>query len=326
MMAGLCLALMLVLSPMAVLGQTPYMVKDINTTQDVGSSNPTLFTQVGSKTFFVAYVPGEGYQLWKTDGTASGTALVTNQYYGYVSSMTNSNGKLFFLVSSSSGGYSSNGGVITGGSIADLWISDGTADGTKMLRYATMVGTTSGAAQGTLTDVNGTLFFVSDDGALGNALWKTDGTPEGTVMVKAMPFTCPPGAIACGPTYGNSVLPLSLTAVNGTLFFITGTLYSGTAPTASTIATLWKSDGTEAGTTVVKPTVNLVPANLTNVNGLLLFTGLDLNAGSGNALWQSDGTAYRFVEDRRHGQRDRAGKRPQPEPFDPIWDTDDFIQ
>ncbi len=102
-MAGLCLGLMLVLSPMAAMAQTPYMVKDINTTQDVGSSNPTLFTQAGSKTFFVSYVPGEGYQLWKTDGTASGTVLVTPQYFASVSGMTSSGGKLFFVVSSSSG-------------------------------------------------------------------------------------------------------------------------------------------------------------------------------------------------------------------------------
>ncbi len=155
----------------------------------------------------------------------------------------------------------------------------------------TVIGSTSGALiQGTLADVNGIVFFDSDNGLLGNALWKTDGTPEGTVMVKAMP------AICCGPGYENTPLPLSLTAVNDTLFFITGTQYSGTVPTTSTVATLWKSDGTDAGTVVVKPDANFAAASLTNVNGVLLFTGLDLNAGSGNALWQSDGTDAGTVE------------------------------
>ena len=35
-----------------------------------------------------------------------------------------------------------------------------------------------------LTDVNGTLFFVADDGDYEGGLWKSDGTAAGTVMVK----------------------------------------------------------------------------------------------------------------------------------------------
>ncbi len=36
-----------------------------------------------------------------------------------------------------------------------------------------------------LTDVNGTLFFVADDGILGHnrEMWKSDGTSGGTAMV-----------------------------------------------------------------------------------------------------------------------------------------------
>jgi len=35
-----------------------------------------------------------------------------------------------------------------------------------------------------LTDVNGTLFFVANDGSHGIELWNSDGTSGGTVMVK----------------------------------------------------------------------------------------------------------------------------------------------
>jgi len=35
-----------------------------------------------------------------------------------------------------------------------------------------------------MAEVNGTLFFAADDGMTGRELWKTDGTPEGTVLVK----------------------------------------------------------------------------------------------------------------------------------------------
>ena len=35
-----------------------------------------------------------------------------------------------------------------------------------------------------LTNVNGTLSFVAENGALGQQLWKSDGTAAGTLMVK----------------------------------------------------------------------------------------------------------------------------------------------
>jgi ELWxxDGT repeat protein len=58
-----------------------------------------------------------------------------------------------------------------------------------------------------LCNVNGTLFFVSNDGVNGPELWKTDGTAAGTVMVKDIY----PGMGGRGPS--------NLTNVNGTLFF-----------------------------------------------------------------------------------------------------------
>ena len=58
-----------------------------------------------------------------------------------------------------------------------------------------------------LTDVNGTLFFIANDGTTGNELWKSDGTAAGTVLVKDIN----PGA--------SGSFPDKLTNVNGTLFF-----------------------------------------------------------------------------------------------------------
>src|SRR5262249_304091 len=72
--------------------------------------------------------------------------------------------------------------------------------------------------------------------------------------------------------------PRNFTDVNGTVFF-TATDGAGD--------TLWKSDGTEAGTVPVSNVFS--PGNLTNVDGTLFFTAND--GVHGNELWKSDGTA-----------------------------------
>ena len=75
---------------------------------------------------------------------------------------------------------------------------------------------------------------------------------------------------------GESLLPSSLTNVNGTLFFVTHS-------EGFSDQELWKSDGTAAGTVVVKQLGGAPASNLTNVKGTLFFT-------VGN-LWKSNGTA-----------------------------------
>src|SRR5262249_30284364 len=78
--------------------------------------------------------------------------------------------------------------------------------------------------------------------------------------------------------------PRYLTEVNGTLFLTAFT------PEAST--ELWKSDGTEKGTVLVKDIYpgsrSSFPRDLVNVNGTLLFVAEDETHGS--ELWRSDGT------------------------------------
>ena len=135
------------------------------------------------------------------------------------------------------------------------------------------------------TNVNGTLFFVANDGTHRTELWKSDGTAAGTVLVKD---------IDSRPYSGS--YPAHLTNVNGTLFF---TANNGLDDAG---VELWKSDGTADGTTLV---ADFPPAgvdsyldNLTDVNGTLFFT---VNDGThGNELWKSDGTAAGTVHGQRH--------------------------
>ena len=85
-----------------------------------------------------------------------------------------------------------------------------------------------------LTAVGNTLFFEGYDTRNGWALWKSDGTPAGTAMVKD---------IHTSSTYYG---PNELTAVGNTLLFKGYDTTNGYA--------LWKSDGTTAGTVMVKDT------------------------------------------------------------------------
>src|SRR5437660_9235571 len=53
---------------------TPQMVLDVN--QNTLSSNPSGIVAAGSTAYFVADDGTHGPELWRTDGTAAGTALV----------------------------------------------------------------------------------------------------------------------------------------------------------------------------------------------------------------------------------------------------------
>lgn len=124
-----------------------------------------------------------------------------------------------------------------------------------------------------LANVGGTLFFAGRDTAHGWELWKSDGTTAGTVMVKGINE----GDIY-DPDYDSSV-PRFLTNVGGTLFF--------TATDGIHGRELWKSDGTEAGTVMVKDIqpgwFGSDPTSLMDVEGTLFFV-------TGQGIWKSDGT------------------------------------
>ena len=74
--------------------------------------------------------------------------------------------------------------------------------------------------------------------------------------------------------------------VGGTLYFI------GYQPSSQSGTELWKTDGTDAGTVMIKDiypgNFSSSPSHLTDVNGILFFTASD--GTHGNELWRSDGT------------------------------------
>src|SRR5262245_26791371 len=85
---------------------TPHLLKNVNP-GTLGSS-PGQIVQVGDTIFFAARDNNHGRELWKTDGTAAGTALVKDINPGRGSSypeyLTNFNETLFFVANDGSNG------------------------------------------------------------------------------------------------------------------------------------------------------------------------------------------------------------------------------
>ena len=85
------------------------------------------------------------------------------------------------------------------------------------------------------------------------------------------------------------------TSIGRTLYFVAGYEYGSTIGVE-----LWKSDGTEVGTFMVKdinPKGDSNPGPLINLNGTLYFSADD--GSHGRELWRSDGTeqgTYLFKE------------------------------
>jgi ELWxxDGT repeat protein len=245
-----------------LLSGLPQMLLDIN--PGSAASGASSFTACGSLTFFVANDGAHGNELWKTDGTTSGTTMVSDINPGSgcssPTSLTNVNGTLYFAANDGTHG-------------TELWKSDGTAAGTVLV--SDINPGSANAAPAGLTNVNGTLFFSANDGTHGNELWKSDGTTAGTVMVSDI------------NSGSSSSSPANLTNVNGMLLFSANDGSHGTE--------LWKSDGTTAGTVMVSDinpgsSSSFVGSSFfTNVNGTLSFVAND--GTHGIELWKSDGTS-----------------------------------
>ncbi|HJZ49512.1 MAG TPA: hypothetical protein VKE41_20180 [Roseiflexaceae bacterium] len=96
-------------SPEAV--EPAFQVKDIATQADsTASASPSQLVQIGNVVYFAAYSESTGRELWKSDGTPAGTAMVKTLPTS--ARLTNADGALFFISDDS------------------LWFSDGTSGGT----------------------------------------------------------------------------------------------------------------------------------------------------------------------------------------------------
>ena len=234
-------------------------------------------------------------QLWRSDGTAGGTILLKDDI---------SAGAVF---AGSEAAYFS--GKHPTQSFSDiLWKSDGTVAGTTPLTGTASSQPTNPSA---FAEIAGRAFMVAN-----SAIWRTDGTDATTVRVPE----------AYDPYYSGG--PSSLAAMGGAIYFtrsnglwrlagagteaptlvstlgssggnvtasqavVAGSILYMIVSTSATGWELWRSDGTEAGTYLLKDIMpgssSSNPTSLTALNGTLFFAAN--NGFDGVELWKSDGT------------------------------------
>lgn len=162
---------------------------------------------------------------------------------------------------------------LVGGS-RELWYSDGNS--LTLNRLAGLTPALYYANFSDMTLANGQVFFTADDGVHGPELWKSNGTPEGTVLVKD---SIPP-ELADVPS-----------AYPGPLFEFGDLLYLGINDGVHG-RELWQSNGTAEGTLLFKDinpgAGDSWPRDFIGGTKRFFFSAYD--AVHGRELWQSDGT------------------------------------
>lgn len=257
-------------------------------TPELAASSPSYITKVGGRLMFAADTGTIGRELWSSDGTSTGTALVKDVYLGASSGLPATSSAQYLYAAVVGGVFYFAGTTAETGT--ELWKSDGTAAGTVLVRDIA-TGSTNGVANSSfpseLTSFGRTLLFVADDGTTGYELWKSDGTTAGTTLIKD---------ISSNAYYES--YPSYLTVVANQVFFAATDPKNGRE--------LWKTDGTTKGTVLV---ANLntasaygygygcYPYELTAVGSTLFFLATSSSAAAAPVeLWASNGTSAGTVK------------------------------
>jgi ELWxxDGT repeat protein len=157
----------------------------------------------GGRALFAAEDGVHGRELWITDGTEAGTYLLRDLWEGGGSGNPGEGGSYYYSPSPPYGpppygpNYGPGGIFVTGDGRAlfsatdpvhgnELWVTDGTPDGTRLVEdiNRNVQGFASSGPSYFAALDDGRVVFTADDGSNGVEPWITDGTTEGTHLLR----------------------------------------------------------------------------------------------------------------------------------------------
>lgn len=244
------------------------LFKDLELGSNV-SSNPQQFTHVNGTVYFITDPStSRRHALWKTDGTAANTVMVKDSIIttnisdrfmirGHV------NDTLYYTVNQN----------VQSDTTTELWmVTNNTSPVLVTTLTSRMLNGISNGEPRQYAVAGGKLYFqmYTDHGY---ELWVSDGTAAGTMEV----IDLFPGATSGIANGGTNNVPM--VAYKNKIYFQGITSFSTTNG-------LYSSDGTSAGTTLVKSGANFNPQHLTVFNDTLFFQAKSGSTG----LWKTDGS------------------------------------
>ena len=198
-----------------------------------GISGP--FYPLGDKIILIednyntSFQDSNGVELWISDGTEEGTHIIKDVNPGTGGGVISSGGIILY---EDKYYFQGNNGV----NGTELWVTDGTSEGTTMVKdIAQGAGSSLLWYHWDVEIYEGKMYFYADDGVNGNELWVSNGTGNGTMMVKDL-------RIGAGDS--------TLDDVNSIFYQFNGSMYF-TASDGIHGLELWVTDGTESGTRMV---------------------------------------------------------------------------
>ncbi len=286
--------------------------------------------------YFLGADGTHGRELWRSTGTQAGTSLLADvnpgEYGSHPRLPISYHGALFFSARSPGIG-------------RELWTSDGTAEGTRLfldLAPGDYHSQPRSSDPGGFVVSRGLLFFFASADPDPALLWRSDGTRAGTTVLRSFEQPRRPrsldavgGKLLLGIVYLQSYRLYEVDHDSGELRWVRRvTEGSPWGPWATVVAgetlflqipardlrtsTLWRSDGTTAGTFSLAAM---------DIDGPLAVIGGDrvffrgVTAGTGSEPWVSDGTlaGTRLLRDVLPGPESSEAQDPT------VWQGDTYF-